>query len=58
MNVFAAQLGAEHETEKSSIFGRGRGSRPISIVLWIEGNDGDRFGNIYIDSVTLTRAGS
>jgi hypothetical protein len=57
-NVFAAQLGPEQDMEKSSIFGRGRGSRPISIFLWVEGNDGDRFGNIYVDSVTLTRAGS
>jgi tetratricopeptide (TPR) repeat protein len=55
-NVFEAQVGTE--TERCVTFGRGRSSRGVLIYIWIEGNDGDKFGQIYVNSVRLTKAGS
>ena len=43
--------------ERVTIFGRGRGNRAVSIVAWVEGNDGEVFKDLYINEVTLVRAG-
>jgi tetratricopeptide (TPR) repeat protein len=56
VNVFESQLGIPGGLEKCTLFGKGRGGRPVSVVAWVEGNDGVEFGEIYLDSVRLTKA--
>lgn len=56
VNVFETQLGVNGGLEKCTLFGKGKGSRPVSVVAWVEGNDGVEFGEIYLDSVRLTKA--
>jgi hypothetical protein len=38
-----------------SLLGRGRSGRPFAIAAWVEGNDGERFQDIYLNRVELTR---
>ena len=56
VNVFETQLEVNGGLEKCTLFGKGKGSRPVSVVAWVEGNDGVEFGEIYIDGVRLTKA--
>ncbi|MGH7162470.1 MAG: hypothetical protein ACREID_03215, partial [Planctomycetota bacterium] len=51
-NVFQAQLG--QATETCSAFGSGGAGRNLALAIWVEGNDGDDFKDIYLHKVTLT----
>ena len=42
---------------RATLFGRGRGSRPIAVVIWVEGDSVEEFKGIVIKEVTLVRAG-
>ena len=59
-NVLASKLtdreGNPLNAIRCTIFGRGRGSRPVALVAWVEGTDGARFQDLYISKVTLVRA--
>ncbi|MHC4959686.1 MAG: tetratricopeptide repeat protein [Planctomycetota bacterium] len=57
--LISGQYGEKHaDGARASVFGRGgRGSRPISIVAWVEGPGGTEFSGIYIKEVKLVRAG-
>ncbi len=54
VNVFGAQLG--QDWERCSVFGRGRGSSPLSFYMWVEGQDGEKYEKIYLNRVTLTKS--
>ena len=60
-NVLATKLtnkdGSPKASERCTIFGRGRGNRPVSVFVWIEGAMDEPFKDIYISKVTLVRAG-
>ena len=59
-NVFATKLkgktGETMTSERVTIFGKGRGSRNVTLNAWIEGSDGARYRKIYITKVTLVKA--
>ena len=42
---------------RATLFGKGRGSRPIAIVIWVEGESDVEFKGIVIKEVKLVRAG-
>ncbi len=54
VNVFGAQLG--QDWERCSVFGRGRGTSPLSFYMWVEGQDGEKYEKIYLNRVTLTKS--
>ncbi len=53
-NLFEAG-GIGRDSERCALFGRGRSSRPLSLVAWVEGNEGERFEKIFLDKVSLVK---
>jgi len=42
---------------RATVFGKGRGSRPIAVVIWVEGDSDEEFKGIVIKEVKLVLAG-